>query len=366
MVQDVPPIIVESAFVVKGGLLCKDSKVALTTVIVDDVKHNCFQIRKRDFWSYGPFIGRKGAATQKDRISSTVKLIGAKFRKAVLEKRKETVQKEQEAVDEELRAADSGRQELGISDSESDAAVIEDEDEIEDDEEADGDKEAKGSPKKAKEGQREGPVRGEAIARPMKGIGKVRFTEIEVEGQKFEVAENCHLNGILIRATTQSIEHVIQMFHTTITGLAAEQTSEVKGPGSEAKKLSWKQKKMKDKAGEEGAAADLQSSDTHVHMPVKEAVQDSGAAFNIRGLVGWRNSDKCFIIWYKKADGQRSQTQKGLLVKTTKKTGAGEVSLTRAEFMASKRKMFVNAVQKWNEWDCSKRPRLSVPCLDDE
>ena len=355
-----PPIIVESAFVVKGGLLCKDSKVALTTVIVDDVKHNCFQIRKRDFWSYGPFIGRKGAASQKDLISSTFKLIGAKFRKAVLEKRKETVQKEQEAADEELKAADSGRQELGISDSESDAAdSTEDEGEDEDDEEA------KGSPKKAKEGQREGPVRGEAIARPMKGIGKVRFTEIEVEGQKFEVAENCHLNGILIRATTQSIEHVIHMFHTTVTALAAEQTSEVKGPGSEAKKLSWKQKKMKDKAGEEGAAADVQPSDTRVHMPVKEAVQDSGAAFNIRGLVGWRNSDKCFIIWYKKADGVRAQTQKGLLVKTTKKTGAGEVSLNRAEFLAEKRKMFVNAVQKWNEWDCSKRPRLSVPCLDD-
>ena len=359
-----PPIIVESAFVVKGGLLCKDSKVALTTVIVDDVKHNVFQIRKRDYCLYGPFVGKKQAAIHKDHISSAVKLVGAKFRKAVLDKRKETAQKEQEVADEELKAADSGRQELGISDSESDAAVIEDEDEIEDDEEADGDKEAKGSPKKAKEGQREGPVRGEAIARPMKGIGKVRFTEIEVEGQKFEVAENCHLNGILIRATTQSIEHVIHMFHTTLTGLAAEQTSEVKGPGS--KKLSWKQKKMKDKAGEEGAAADLQPSDTHVHMPVKEAVQDSGAAFNIRGLVGWRNSDKCFIIWYKKADGQRAQTQKGLLVKTTKKTGAGEVSLNRAEFLAEKRKMFVNAVQKWNEWDCSKRPRLSVPCRDDE
>ena len=356
-----PPIIVESAFVVKGGLLCKDSKVALTTVIVDDVKHNCFQIRKRDFWSYGPFIGRKGAATQKDRISSTVKLIGAKFRKAVLEKRKETVQKEQEAADEELKAADSGRQELGISDSESDAA-----DSTEDEGEDSDDEEAKGSPKKAKEGHREGQVRGEAIARPTKGIGKVRFTEIEVEGQKFEVAENCHLNGILIRATTQSIERVIHMFHTTLTGLAAEQTSEVKGPGSEAKKLSWKQKKMKDKAGEEGAAAEVQPSDTHVHMPVKEAVQDSGAAFNIRGLVGWRNSNKCFIIWYRKADGVRAQTQKGLLVKTTKKTGAGEVSLNRAEFLAEKRKMFVNAVQKWNEWDCSKRPRLSVPCRDDE
>ena len=258
-----------------------------------------------------------------------------------------------------MKAADSGRQELGISDSESDAA-----DSTEDEGEDSDDEEAKGSPKKAKEGQREGPVRGEAIARPMKGIGKVRFTEIEVEGQKFEVAENCHLNGILIRATTQSIERVIHMFHTTLTGLAAEQTSEVQGPGS--KKLSWKQKKMKDKAGEEGAAADVQPSDTHVHMPVKEAVQDSGAAFNIRGLVGWRNSDKCFIIWYKKADGQRSQTQKGLLVKTTKKTGAGEVPLNRAEFLAEKRKMFVNAVQKWNEWDCSKRPRLSVPCLDDE
>ena len=359
-----PPIIVESAFVVKGGLLCKDAKVPMTTVIVDDVKHNCFQIRKRDFWSYGPFIGRKNAAIQKDRISSTVKLIGAKFRKAVLDKRKETVQKEQEAVDEELRAADSGRQELGISDSESDAADST-EDEHEDDEEAKEDEEAKGSPKKAKEGQREGPVRGEAIARPMKGIGKVRFTEIEVEGQKFEVAENCHLNGLLIRATTQSIEHVIHMFHTTVTALAAEQTSEVKGPGSEAKKLSWKQKKKKDKAGEEGAAADVQPSDTRVHMPVKEAVQDSGAAFNIRGLVGWSNSDKSFIIWYKKADGVRAQTQKGLKLKTTKKTGAGEVSLTRAEFMASKRKMFVNAVHKWNEWDCSKRPRLSVPCLDD-
>ena len=359
MASDVPPIIVESAFVVKGGLLCKDSKVALTTVIVDDVKHNCFQIRKRDFWSYGPFVGKKNAAIHKDHISSAVKLVGAKFRKAVLDKRKETVQKEQEAVDEELRAADSGRQELGISDSESDAAdSTEDEDEDEDDKEAKGDEEAKGSPKKAKEGQREGPVKGEAIARPMKGIGKVRFTEIEVEGQKFDVAENCHLNGVLIRATTQSIEHVIHMFHTTVTALAAEQTSEVKGPGSEAKKLSWKQKKMKDKAGEEGAAADVQPSDTRVH-------KDSGA-FNIRGLVGWRNSSKCFVIWYKKADGARAQTQKGLLVKTTKKTGAGEVSLTRAEFMASKRKMFVNAVQKWNEWDCSKRPRLSVPCLDDE
>jgi len=359
MVQDVPPIIVESAFVVKGGLLCKDSKVALTTVIVDDVKHNVFQIRKRDYCLYGPFVGKKKAAIHKDHISSAVKLVGAKFRKAVLDKRKETVQKEQEAADEELRAADSGRQELGISDSESDAA-----DSTEDEGEDSDDEEAKGSPKKAKEGQREGPVRGEAIARPMKGIGKVRFTEIEVEGQKFEVAENCHLNGILIRATTQSIEHVIHMFHTTITGLAAEQTSEVKGPGS--KELSWKQKKMKDKAGEEGAAADVQPSDTHVHMPVKEAVQDSGAAFNIRGLVGWRNSDKCFIIWYKKADGARAQTQKGLKLKTTKKTGAGEVSLTRAEFMASKRKMFVNAVQKWNEFDCSKKPRLSVPCRDDE
>ena len=361
MAPDVPPIIVESASVVKGGLLCKDSKVALTTVIVDDVKHNVFQIRKRDYCLYGPFVGKKKAAIHKDHISSAVKLVGAKFRKAVLDKRKETVQKEQEAVDEELRAADSGRQELGISDSESDAA-----DSTEDEGEDSDDEEAKGSPKKAKEGQREGPVRGEAIARPMKGIGKVRFTEIEVEGQKFEVAENCHLNGVLIRATTQSIEHVIHMFHTTITALAAEQTSEVKGPGSEAKKLSWKQKKKKDKAGEAGAAADVQPSDTRVHMPVKEAVQDSGAAFNIRGLVGWRNSDKCFIIWYKKADGARAQTQKGLLVKTTKKTGAGEVSLTRAEFMASKRKMFVNAVHKWNEWDCSKRPRLSVPCLDDE
>ena len=129
MVQDVPPIIVESAFVVKGGLLCKDSKVALTTVIVDDVKHNCIQIRKRDFWSYGPFIGRKVAATQKDRISNTVKLIGAKFRKAVLDKRKETMQKEQEALDQELKAADSGRQELGISDSEDDAHAT-DEDEL--------------------------------------------------------------------------------------------------------------------------------------------------------------------------------------------------------------------------------------------
>ena len=263
-----------------------------------------------------------------------------------------------------LRAADSGRQELGISDSESDAAVIEDEDEAEDDEEANGDEEAKGSPKKAKEGQREGPVRGEAIARPMKGIGKVRFTEIEVEGQKFEVVENCHLNGVLIRATTQSIEHVIHMFHTTITGLAAEQTSGVTGPGS--KKLSWAQKQKKDKEGGEGAAADLQPSDTHFHAPLKQAVQDSGAAFNIRGLVGWRNSDKCFIIWYKKADGARAQTQKGLSVKTTKKTGAGEVSLNRAEFLAEKRKMFVNAVQKWNEWDCSKRPRLSAPCCHDE
>ena len=123
---------------------------------------------------------------------------------------------------------------------------------------------------------------------------------------------------------------------------------------------------MKDKAGEEGAAADVQPSDTRVHMPVKEAVQDSGAAFNIRGLVGWRNSDKCFIIWYKKADGARAQTQKGLSVKTTKKTGAGEVSLNRAEFLSEKRKMFVNAVQKWNEWDCSKRPRLSAPCCHDE
>ena len=360
-----PPIIVESAFVVKGGLLCKDSKVALTTVSVDDVKHNVFQIRKRDYCLYGPFVGKKNAAMHKDHISSAARLVQGKFRKAVLDKRKETVQKEQEAVDEELRAADSGRQELGISDSESDAADST-EDEGEDEGEDEDDEEAKGSPKKAKEGQREGPVKGEAIARPMKGIGKVRFTEIEVEGQKFEVAENCHLNGILIRATTQSIEHVIHMFHTTVTALAAEQTSEVKGPGSEAKKLSWKQKKMKDKAGEEGAAADVQPSDTRVHMPVKEAVQDSGAAFNIRGLVGWRNSDKCFIIWYKKADGARAQTQKGLLVKTTKKTGAGEVSLNRAEFLAEKRKMFVNAVQKWNEWDCSKRPRLSVPVLDDE
>ena len=354
-----PPIIVESAFVVKGGLLCKDSKVALTTVILDDVKHNVFQIRKRDYCLYGPFVGKKQAAIHKDHISSAVKLVGAKFRKAVLDKRKETVQKEQEAAGEELKAADSGRQELGISDSESDAA-----DSTEDEGEDSDDEEAKGSPKKAKEGQREGPVRGEAIARPMKGIGKVRFTEIEVEGQKFEVAENCHLNGILIRATTQSIKRVIHMFHTTLTGLAAEQTSGVKGPGS--KKLSWKQKKMKDKAGEEGAAADVQPSDTHVHMPVKEAVQDSGAAFNIRGLVGWRNSDKSFIIWYKKADGVRAQTQKGLKLKTTKKTGAGEVSLNRAEFLAEKRKMFVNAVQKWNEWDCSKRPRLSAPCCHDE
>ena len=247
MVQDVPPIIVESAFVVKGGLLCKDSKVQMTTVIVDDVKHNCFQIRKRDFWSYGPFVGRKNAAIQKDCISSTVKLIGAKFRKAVLKKRKETVQKEQEAVDEELRAADSGRQELGISDSESDAAVTEDEDEIEDDEEADGVKEAKGSPKKAKEGQREGPVKGEAIARPMKGIGKVRFTEIEVDVKKFEVVENCHLNGILLRATTQNIEDIITLFDTTLTGLSeitAEETSGVTGPGS--KKRSWKKKQMQE------------------------------------------------------------------------------------------------------------------------
>ena len=359
MAPDVPPIIVESAFVVKGGLLCKDSKVALTTVSVDDVKHNVFQIRKRDYCLYGPFVGKKQAATHKDQISSAVKLVQGKFRKAVLDKRKETAQKEQEVADEELKAADSGRQELGISDSESDAA-----DSTEDEGEDSDDEEAKGSPKKAKEGHREGQVRGEAIARPTKGIGKVRFTEIEVDGKKFEVAENCHLNGVLIRATTQSIEHVIKMFHTTITGLAAEQTSGVKGPGS--KKLSWKQKKMKDKAGEEGAAADVQPSDAHVHMPVKEAVQDSGAAFNIRGLVGWRNSDKSFIIWYKKADGVRAQTQKGLLVKTTKKTGAGEVPLNRAEFLAEKRKMFVNAVQKWNEWDCSKRPRLSVPCRHDE
>ena len=122
MVQDVPPIIVESAFVVKGGLLCKDSKVALTTVSVDDEKHNVFQIRKRDYCLYGPFVGKKQAQTHKDQISSAVKLVQGKFRKAVLDKRKETVQKEQEAIDQELKAADSGRQELGISDSESDAA----------------------------------------------------------------------------------------------------------------------------------------------------------------------------------------------------------------------------------------------------
>ena len=152
------------------------------------------------------------------------------------------------------------------------------------------------------------------------------------------------------------------MFHTTLTGLAAlaaEQPSEVQGPGS--KKLSWKQKKMKDKAGEEGAAADVQPSDTHVHMPVKEAVQDSGAAFNIRGLVGWRNSDKCFIIWYKKADGVRAQTQKGLSVKTTKKVAGVETPLKRKEFISEKRKAFVAAIKLWNESDCSKRPRLATP-----
>ena len=88
-----PPIIVESAFVVKGGLLCKDSKVALTTVIVDDEKHNVCQIRKRDYCLYGPFVGKKQAQTHKDQISSAVKLVQGKFRKAVVDKRKETMQR---------------------------------------------------------------------------------------------------------------------------------------------------------------------------------------------------------------------------------------------------------------------------------
>ena len=117
---------------------------------------------------------------------------------------------------------------------------------------------------------------------------------------------------------------------------------------------SWQQKKAR-----AAAAADMVGDDAE-----KTAVDTD--MHPVRGVVGWRDSNKSFIIWYKKADGQRSQTQKGLLVKTTKKTGAGEVPLNRKEFLAEKRKMFVNAVQKWNEWDCSKRPRLSVPCRDDE
>ena len=83
---------------------------------------------------------------------------------------------------------------------------------------------------------------------------------------------------------------------------------------------------------------------------------------NIRGLVGWRSCDKSFMIWFKKPDGSRVQTQKGLQVKTTKKVGGKEVPLNRMEFLREKKKTYRVAIQKWNEHDCSTRQRLEVPC----
>ena len=89
-------------------------------------------------------------------------------------------------------------------------------------------------------------------------------------------------------------------------------------------------------------------------------MQDNCAP-NIRGLVGWRNSDKSFMIWYKKADGSRTQSQKGLHVTTTKRVNGNEVVLSRTEFLKEKRKSHKAAIKSWNESDCSKRARLAMP-----
>ena len=60
-----PPIIVDSSFVVRGGLLLKEAKVPLKSVSVDEVKQCVLQIRKRDYWSYGAFVGKKPTALLK-------------------------------------------------------------------------------------------------------------------------------------------------------------------------------------------------------------------------------------------------------------------------------------------------------------
>ena len=327
MTSCAPPISVDTTFTVKGGLFLRAAKVPLDFIEVDDVKHPIFKIRKRDYWLFGGFVPKHVTPVIKENVAGAIKLLQKKFRDSVIQMRKDRVEEVHAAEIAELQIADSGRQELGLSssDSESDSPLPSGPDTEDEDD--------------------EGPATPRAAAR-MKSKMKAKFTEIEVEDKKFEIAENCHLNGIPVKATAQSIEDILIVFHKTITGLSEEEakTSGVMGQGS--KKLSWKQKAMAQRGVEEveeGGAADSEADD-----------------FNIRGIVGWRNSDKSFMIWYKKPDGSRCQSQKGLQVKTTKKVGGQDVPLKRAEFLQEKRKVYKMAMKLWNESDCSKRARLSM------
>ena len=343
-----PPIVVNALFSVAGGTLGRTAKVVCKYVDMDDgEKVPVFGIRKRDYWLFGPFLPSKMTEAIRDAVSAAVKNLQLKFRKEVVARRKERLQMEFEKDIAELEAADAGRKELDISDTESesdhgsDAAPTELEDEA-----AEGDKAASAHKSRAKP----------KAKYHMKG--PVMWTHVEVCGKKFAIAENGHLNGLNIRATNQSIQDAIALFHKELTKVIEDNPSSasgVAGHGSKSEKLSWKQKQAADKAA---LAMPKAAAAEQADAAAQECAED-GKMYTIRGLVGWRNSDKSFMIWYKKSDGTRTQTQKGLAVKTTKKVGGNEVSLKRKEFIKEKRLVFKKAIKLWNESDCSKRPRLS-------
>ena len=340
------PIFVNASFTVLGGTLQRATRVPLKYVDNGDgMKIPMLGVRKRDYWMFGPFLPNKMTEAIRDAVAAAIKNLQARFRIVVMEKRKERLQVELDKEVEELEAADAGRKDLGISDDESD-----DESALPTEAEEDSDDDAFKTPGRSRPSSSSTASSG---VKPKRSFtkGPIILTKILVGGKEFEVVENGHLRGINIRATEQSIKDIITLFHieyANVTGRTSGMPFEAEGQGSKPDKLSWKQKQAA-LANPKATAAEEDDAD-----------EDEGA-FSIKGLVGWRNSDKSFMIWYKKADGMRTQTQKGLTVKTTKKVGGVETPLKRKEFLGEKRKTFQAAIKMWNESDCSKRPRIATP-----
>ena len=164
-----------------------------------------------------------------------------------------------------------------------------------------------------------------------------------------------------MQATQDSILNLVTMFQVILSEVSKEADTEekVEGQGSGAPQSWVQRKRAKDASGVKGQGLvdhDGSAEDRDEEMQVETP--------NIRGIVGWRNSDKSFMIWYKKASGERTQTQKGLSVKTSKKVGGSEIPLKRGEFLKEKRKAYQAAIQDWSEKDCSSKKRLPLPFRD--
>ena len=169
-----------------------------------------------------------------------------------------------------------------------------------------------------------------------------------------------------MQATQDSILNLVMVFQIILSEVSkdADMEGEGEGQGSGAPQ-SWMQKARG--KGKVAALPGVKGQWLSVDHDGSAEDRDEGMENetpNIRGIVGWRNSAKSFLIWYKKASGERSQTQKGLTVKTSKKVGGTEVPLKRGEFLKEKRKAYQAAIQEWNEKDCSTKKRLTLPFRD--